>query len=62
MVSGTLTSDGQTTPVTGRLRGEQITLNLGGQELVGRAAGRTIEGTVRNGTAQNTWRATRVAE
>ena len=52
MVSGTLTSGGRTTPVTGRLRGEQITLSVGEEEFSGRARGNRIEG--RLGAAQLT--------
>jgi hypothetical protein len=59
MVSGTLTANGQSTAVTGRLRGSEITLSFGGQELKARVNGNTIEGTLSNGTAQNAWRATK---
>ena len=59
MVSGTLTANGQPTPVTGRLRGSQITLTINGQEVTGTVNGNAIEGTLRNGTAQSNWRATR---
>jgi hypothetical protein len=59
MLNGTLTANGQTMPVTGRLRGEQITLSFNGQELTGRVNGNRIEGTLRNGSAQSDWRATR---
>lgn len=59
MVTGTLTANGQTTPVTGRLRGSEITLTLNGQEVTGKVNGNSIEGTLRNGSAQSSWRATR---
>ena len=59
MVTGTLTSGTQSTPVTGRLRGPQITLSFGGQELTGRVNVNAIEGTLRSGSAQNNWTATR---
>ena len=59
MVSGTLTSGGQSTPVTGRLRGEQITLSFGGQEVTGTVNGNSIRGTLRNGSAQSDWTARR---
>lgn len=59
MVTGTLTNGGQTTDVTGRLRGDQITLNLGGQELKARVNGATIQGTLTNGSTQSDWTATR---
>jgi len=59
MLSGTLTANGQTTAVTGRLRGEQITLSFGGQELSGRVGGNAIEGSLKGGSGQSNWRATR---
>ena len=59
MVSGTLTSGGQSTPVTGRLRGDQITLSFGGQEITAKVNGNAIRGTLRNGSAQSDWSATR---
>ena len=59
MVSGTLTSGGQSTPVTGRLRGDQITLGFGGQEITATVNGNAIRGTLRNGSAQSDWSATR---
>jgi precorrin-6B methylase 2 len=55
MVTGTLTANGATTPVKGRLRGTEITLDLGGSEMKGRVAGNNIEGTV----GSTRWRATR---
>jgi precorrin-6B methylase 2 len=55
MVTGTLTANGAATPVKGRLRGEEITLDLGGREMKGRVAGNSIEGTV----GSDRWRATR---
>ncbi len=59
MVTGTLTRNGQPTPVTGKLRGDQITLSFGGQELTGKVNGNRIEGTLRNGSAQSNWTATK---
>ena len=59
MVSGTLTSGGQATEVTGRLRGDQITLNIGGQELTGRVKGNSIAGTLRNGSSSANWTASK---
>jgi len=45
MVSGTLTADGKPVAVTGKLRGEQITLAAGGTQFTGRVVGDRIEGT-----------------
>jgi precorrin-6B methylase 2 len=59
MVSGALTSGGSSTPVTGRLRGDQITLSFGGQELTGRVNGNRIQGALKNGTTQSAWTGTR---
>lgn len=59
MVTGTLAgADGQTTSVTGRLRGEEITLSAPDrQDVVGRVNGNTIDGTA----GQQKWTATRIA-
>jgi SAM-dependent methyltransferase len=43
-VTGTLTDGGKTVTVTGKLRGDQITLNAGGTELTGQVRGDRIEG------------------
>jgi precorrin-6B methylase 2 len=59
MLTGTLTAGGRSTPVSGRLRGTQITLTLDGQEITGRVNGNAIDGTVRAGSAQSAWTATR---
>lgn len=48
MLTGTAkTADGQTTAVNGRLRGNDLTLSSGKQELTGRVKGNVIEGTQR---------------
>jgi SAM-dependent methyltransferase len=52
-VSGTLTMDGKPVVVSGKLRGDQITLNGGSAELVGKVVGDRIEGA--------NWSATRTA-
>ena len=58
MLSGTLTrAGGQQIPVTGRLRGTEITLQAQQQEMKGRVNGNAIEGTRSNGAA---WQASRV--
>lgn len=61
MVTGTLKSGGNTTPITnGRLRGDQISFTAGNAEYTGRVAGNTIEGTVK-GSTSGSWSATRGA-
>jgi hypothetical protein len=62
MVSGTLTSGAQTTPVTGKLTGDQMTLTGGGQEYQGRVNGNSIEITSRPGGGQQKWTAVRTSE
>ena len=48
MLTGTAKmADGQTTAVNGRLRGNDLTLSSGKQELTGRVKGNVIEGTQR---------------
>jgi hypothetical protein len=54
MVDGTL----GTTPVKGRLRGDQLTLEAGPVRYAGRVNGTTIQGKVTGGTG-GTWTATR---
>jgi hypothetical protein len=59
MVSGTLTSGGQPTPVTGSLRGEELTLKAGNRAITARVQGNQIDGTVADGASKSSWRATR---
>jgi hypothetical protein len=54
-VSGELTG-GTTSAVTGRLKGEEITLTIGGVEHTGRVTGDRMQGTRANG---QTWTAER---
>jgi hypothetical protein len=60
MVSGTLTTNGKPSAVTGRLRGDQITFTAGGTEYTGRVAGDTMEGAVKANATNGNWSATRV--
>ncbi len=55
MVSGTLVRDGgASTPVTGKLRGDLITLTAGSIEFAGRVTGDTMEGSAKHdGTTSN---------
>jgi precorrin-6B methylase 2 len=59
MVSGTLTSGGNPTQVSGRLRGDLITLTGGGAEYAGRVTGDTIEGSAKTGGSSAPWSASR---
>jgi hypothetical protein len=59
MVSGTLTSGGQSTPVTGSLRGEELTLKAGSRAITARVQGNQIDGTAADGASKSSWRATR---
>ncbi|HEV2008534.1 MAG TPA: class I SAM-dependent methyltransferase [Burkholderiales bacterium] len=61
MVTGTLNSGGNTTPITnGKLRGDQISFTAGNAEYSGRVNGNTIEGAVKGSTSGG-WSATRAA-
>jgi SAM-dependent methyltransferase len=60
MVSGTLTTNGKPSPVTGRLRGDQITFTAGGTEYTGRVAGDAMDGAVKANATNGNWSATRV--
>ncbi len=55
MVSGTMKyGDGRTVPLTGRLRGTEITLTGENQEFTGRINGKTLEGSARSASGQPT--------
>jgi SAM-dependent methyltransferase len=58
-VSGTLTSAGQSVPVTGSLRGTEISLKAGTREITGQVRGNEILGNAKSGSATSSWRATR---
>ena len=60
MVSGTLTTAGKTIPVSGRLRGDLLTLSGGGSELAGRVTGDRIEGSSKGNGGGASWSAERV--
>jgi SAM-dependent methyltransferase len=60
MISGTLRSGSNNTPITnGRLRGDQISFSAGGAQYTGRVNGNAIEGTVKSGGKDNKWSAVR---
>ena len=56
-VSGELTAGGRTTQVEGRLKGEEITLKIGGVDYTGRVTGDRMQGT--RGANKQDWSATR---
>jgi len=59
VLTGTLTSAGQSVPVTGRLIGSDVSFTAGSREFSGRVQGNQIEGTVRTGESTVAWRASR---
>ena len=62
MVSGTLKAGDKTIEVSGRLRGDVLTLNGGGARLAGRVVGDRIDGTLKNGpTSAAQWSASRAS-
>ena len=46
MLTGTLTAGGKSTPIAGRLNGEEITFTVGEAQYTGRVAGNTMSGQV----------------
>jgi hypothetical protein len=59
MISGTLKSETNSTPITGRVNGDQITLTAGSTEYSGRVNGNAIEG---NTAGNGSWKATRAGQ
>jgi SAM-dependent methyltransferase len=57
MVTGDYAAGGSTSKVTGRLKGEEITLTVGGVEYTGKVTGDRIQGTF--GPDKRSWTATR---
>jgi hypothetical protein len=63
MISGTLSSGGDVTPIAnGRLRGDQVGFTAGGVEYSGRVSGDRMEGAVKPGTATTAWSAVRIRQ
>jgi SAM-dependent methyltransferase len=61
-LTGTLTTDGSSTPIThGRLRGDEIRFIVGGVSYAGRVQGNTMRGEVKGGTVA-AWTAVRKPE
>jgi hypothetical protein len=61
MISGTLASGGSSTPISGKLRGDEITFTAGTAQYTGHVNGSTMEGTVTGGNG-GSWKATRAAQ
>jgi hypothetical protein len=59
MVSGTLTARDRTIPLSGRLRGDVLTLSGDGIEITGRVSGDRIEGTRKSLDSAASWSASR---
>jgi hypothetical protein len=58
MISGTIKNGNVSTPISGKLHGDQINFTAGGAQYSGRVNGNTIEGTVKGGSGGK-WTATR---
>ena len=58
MITGTLKSANATTPINGKLNGDQISFSAGSASYTGRVNGNAMEGTV----GGNKWSATRAAQ
>src|SRR4249919_252496 len=61
MISGTLRNGNVTTPISGKLNGDQISFTAGGAQYTGRVNGNAIEGTVKGGS-NSSWSATRAGK
>jgi hypothetical protein len=61
MVSGTLRNGNVTTPISGKLNGDQISFTAGAAQYTGRVNGSAIEGTVKGGT-NGAWSAQRASK
>jgi len=60
MVTGTLKTGDKTVPINdGRLRGDQFHFTANGAEYAAHVNGNAMEGTVKSGGSNSTWRATR---
>ena len=61
MISGTLRNGNVTTPISGKLNGDQISFTAGAAQYTGRVNGNAIEGTAKDGSDAK-WSATRVGK
>jgi len=59
MLSGSLTADGRSVPIAGRMRGDLITFTAGGAEYSGRVNGNAMEGMRKVGSASAAFSAAR---
>lgn len=59
MLSGSLTADGRTVAIAGRMRGEEITFTAGGAEYTGKVNGNAMDGMRKVGGASAAFSATR---
>ena len=58
-ISGAITTGGVSVPVKGKLDGDQITFTAGSAQYAGRVSGGSMEGTLKTGTNNSTWSATK---
>ena len=61
MITGTLRNGNVTTPISGKLSGDQISFTAGSAQYTGRVNGNAIEGTVKGGS-NGSWSATRAGK
>jgi precorrin-6B methylase 2 len=61
MISGTLRNGNVTTPISGKLNGDQISFTAGAAQYTGRVNGNAIEGTVKGGS-DGKWSATQAGK
>jgi hypothetical protein len=61
-ISGTVANGTSSTPVTGGLRGEEISFTDGNAQYSGKVNGNTIDGTVTTGGRSTPWKATRAVK
>jgi precorrin-6B methylase 2 len=59
ILKGRLESAGKSTPIVGRLRGEQIQFNTDDAEYTGQVSGDSISGTIKKASGSSKWSATR---
>jgi precorrin-6B methylase 2 len=63
MVSGTIKSGNVAAPIAnGRLKGDQISFTAGGAQYSGQVSGNTIEGSIKSGSTDTNWTASRAGK
>ncbi len=60
MISGTLAGNGGSTPISGKLRGNEVTFTAGTAQYTGRVNGNSMEGTI-SGGGSGSWKATKTS-